>query len=78
MPTANSAITHFQARFVKYQEGVFPDNALECRYYDERLQAWTTSGTSTVELDGTNNVGCASHHLSDFIAVKVPQRMSPD
>ena len=66
-----------QARFSKYQDGIFPDEALECRYYDEDLQAWSKSGTSTVELDGTDNVGCASRHLSDFIAVKVLRRIWP-
>ena len=50
------------------------DEKLECRYYAEDLDEWSTEGCRTVDADGSGNLGCYCDHLSDFIAVKVPTK----
>ena len=56
-------------------------STLECRYWDETRQQWSTDGCATHVYNGTSGtggggvgafVGCACSHLSDFVAVKVP------
>ena len=55
-------------------------STLECRYWDEEQQRWSTDGCATHVYNGTGGtggggggafVGCACSHLSDFVAVKV-------
>ena len=52
--------------------GLEPTEKLQCRYFDEDAEEWSTEGCVTAALDGSDNVGCQCTHLSDFIAVKVP------
>ena len=55
-------------------------NTLECRYWDEEQERWSTDGCMTRVYNGTGGggggggafVGCECTHLSDFVAVKVP------
>jgi hypothetical protein len=62
-----------KARFANLQEGgVDPTEQLQCRYFDEELEEWSTDGCRTFEQPNSSDVGCACDHLSDFIAVKVP------
>ena len=51
---------------------------LQCRFFDEALDAWSTEGCETVELSDRSGVGCSCSHLSDFIAVKVPTQFVGD
>ena len=46
------------------------EEVVECRYFNEEVEAWTTDGCFTVELEG-GLLGCECSHLSDFIAIKV-------
>ena len=64
-PTAESL-------FARAEGGDEPcDNIIECRFWDETRYAWRTTGVTTVAL-ANGGVGCASTHLTDFIAVQVP------
>ena len=52
--------------------GAAAEETLQCRYFDEALEEWSTEGCRTVDADGSGILGCHCDHLSDFIAVKVP------
>ena len=49
-------------------------DAMECRYYDHNISAWSTEGCTTTQFNrsGASAIGCSCNHLSDFAAVKVP------
>lgn len=62
-------------------------STLECRYWDEEAHAWSTEGCRTVvyaEDEGGGLAGsggqpsCECTHLSDFVAVKVPTKPTPN
>ena len=59
-------------------DGTSCESSLECRYWDEELDAWSTEGCYTRVYTGSSGeagfVGCECTHLSDFVAVKVPTR----
>ena len=67
-----------QRLFERLREGYTKcTTALECRYWEEEQNIWSTRGCQTVEFaDGA--MGCDCSHLSDFIAVQVDRRYVPN
>ena len=54
------------------------DKTLECRFWDEAAEQWSTEGCETTlyNASGSVAIGCSCSHLSDFVAVEVPTDIS--
>ena len=63
-------------------ENKFPcANSLECRFWDEGREEWSSEGCTTRVFKGNGGdsfIGCETSHLTDFVAVKVPTEARGD
>ena len=52
------------------------EETIECRFWHEDEQQWSSSGCTTLQLNttfaGQSGIVCSCSHLSDYVAVRVP------